>query len=57
MADRVLRLLSIKTDECQQLAAVVEEAREAGMDTSNPKLRAAEMDLATRYQVWNRSLT
>ncbi len=55
MADRVLRLLSIKTDECQQLAAVVEEAREAGMDTSNPKLRAAEMDLATRYQVWNKS--
>ena len=42
LAERVLQLLAIKTDECQQLAAVVEEARSAGMDPKNPRLQLAE---------------
>ena len=50
LAERVLQLLAIKTDECQQLASVVEEAREAGMDPENPRLQLAEQNLATRYQ-------
>ena len=50
LAERVLELLAVKTDECQQLAAVVEEARTAGMDPSNPRLQLAEHNLATRYQ-------
>jgi len=50
LAERVLELLAVKTDECQQLAAVVEEARAAGMDASNPRLQLAEHNLATRYQ-------
>ena len=50
LAERVLRLLAMKTDECQQLAAVVEEARAAGMDSSNPRLMLAERNLAMRYQ-------
>ena len=50
LAERVLELLAAKTDECQQLAAVVEEARAAGMDPSNERLQLAEHNLATRYQ-------
>jgi len=50
LAERVLMLLASKTDECQQLAAVVEEARAAGMDPQNPRLQVAEHNLATRYQ-------
>jgi len=50
LAERVLTMLATKTDECQQLAAVVEEARSAGMDPSNPRLQQAEHNLATRYQ-------
>ena len=50
LPERVLELLAIKTDECQQLASVVEEARAAGMDPSNPRLQLAEHNLATRYQ-------
>jgi len=50
LAERVLTQLAAKTDECQQLAAVVEEARAAGMDPENPRLQVAERALATRYQ-------
>ena len=50
LVERVLNLLAAKTDECQQLAAVVEEARAADMDPSNPRLQMAEQNLATRYQ-------
>jgi len=50
LAERVLMQLARKTDECQQLAAVVEEARAAGMDPQNPRLQLAERSLATRYQ-------
>jgi len=50
LAERVLELLATKTDECQRLAAVVEEARAAGMDPTNPRLQLAEHNLATRYQ-------
>jgi len=50
LADRVLMLLAAKTEECQQLAAVVEEARAAGMDPENPRLQVAEQNLAMRYQ-------
>jgi DNA repair exonuclease SbcCD ATPase subunit len=49
-ANRVLELLAVKTDECQQLAAVVEEARAAGMDPQNPRLQNSERNLAARYQ-------
>jgi len=41
LAERVLELLAVKTDECQQLAAVVEEARAAGMDPENQRLQQA----------------
>ena len=50
LAERVLELLAVKTDECQQLAAVVEEARGAGMDPENQRLQQAERNLAMRYQ-------
>jgi hypothetical protein len=50
IAERVLALLAVKTDECQKLAAVVEEARAAGMDPANPRLQVAERNLAERYQ-------
>jgi len=50
LAERVLELLAVKTDECQQLAAVVEEARAAGMDPENQRLQQAERNLAMRYQ-------
>ena len=34
---------------CEKLANVIEDAREAGMDAENPRLLAAERNLATRY--------
>ena len=49
MAERVLRLLAIKTKECDRLATAVEAAREQGIDETNPRLRQAEHELATRY--------
>lgn len=49
IAEQLLELLSVKTHECQQLALVVKEARDAGMDAANPQLRQAERDLALRY--------
>lgn len=32
-----------------QLAVVIEDARKAGMSPDNPRLQAAEQNLATRY--------
>lgn len=49
MAQKLHDLISIKTAECEKLAAVVEEAREAGMSADNPRLQAAERNLAYRY--------
>jgi len=49
MAQKLLELITVKTQECEQLASVVEEARAAGMASDNPRLLAAERSLAARY--------
>ena len=40
--EQLLQILSMKTRECQQLAAAVEQARESGMDERDPRLAQAE---------------
>ncbi len=47
--EQLLQILSMKTRECQQLAAAVEQARESGMDERDPRLAQAEATLAYRY--------
>mmetsp|Transcript_34948 Transcript_34948/g.96549 ORF Transcript_34948/g.96549 Transcript_34948/m.96549 type:complete len:387 (-) Transcript_34948:649-1809(-) len=49
VAGKLLELISMKTQECEKLATVVEEARNAGMKADNPRLQAAERNLALRY--------
>jgi len=40
--EQLLSILAMKTRECQQLAAAVEQARESGMDERDPRLAQAE---------------
>ena len=47
--EQLLSILAMKTRECQQLAAAVEQARESGMDERDPRLAQAEATLAYRY--------
>jgi hypothetical protein len=47
--EQLLNILAMKTRECQQLAAAVEQARESGMDERDPRLAQAEATLAYRY--------
>uniref|UniRef100_A0A7S0IXH3 Uncharacterized protein n=1 Tax=Calcidiscus leptoporus TaxID=127549 RepID=A0A7S0IXH3_9EUKA len=47
--ERVMRLLKVKTQQCDQLAEFVEKGRASGIDLDDERLLRAEQELAQRY--------